>query len=71
MFLDAVVGEMDLVILKLGRIQTEGLSAKPRKSFLIQVDLKGLDRRQQHVNPEIKLIASDQQRILDISLHDH
>ncbi len=44
--------------------------SEPRKSLSIQIHREGLVRAAEHVNTQVKLLAADQQRVVDVTLHD-
>ncbi len=67
--IDSEVSEMHKGILDEHRFKTEFLSTQPCKALLIDKGLKGMEVCNKHINPHIKLIAIEQERVDYILLH--
>lgn len=69
-FLNSYICQMDVVILDIFNIIGVSVMGKPTKASSVQVNDQRLVRNHEHINSHIELLASNQQRVHDVPLHD-
>ena len=68
---DGDVCQMDVLVGLVRWIKRVWLCGESSESFFVDEDLKRVERGHQYVDPEVKLVAIQQERVLDVALHDH
>lgn len=54
----------------LGRVGGISLSSKPSKTFLVDVDSEGVETSHEDVDPQIKFVSVDEERVWNV-FRDH
>lgn len=67
--IDAGVGEMRVRVIQ--RREAVLLSGKSHQAFLMNINSERMEALHTHVDPQVELVAGDQQRITDVPLDDH
>lgn len=67
--IDAGVGEMSVQVMQ--RRQVVLLSGETHQAFLMNVNSQWMKALHTHIDPQVKLVAGDQQRVTDVPLYDY
>ena len=67
--INAVVREVGEAVVELVLRQRELVRTEPRETILVQVDSERVQRRDQHVDPQIELEPLYQQRVRNVLAH--
>ncbi len=67
--IDAGVGEMSVQVTQRGQIEL--LSGEAHKAFLMNVDSQWLEALHTRIDPQVELVARDQQRVTDVPLYNY
>ena len=70
MFVEAVVGQMHVLVLQIAGVIHVALGGKPHQPLVEHVDPQRVETRHQHVQPQVKLVPIDEHWISDVPLHD-
>ena len=67
--LNGHIGQVNILVILVGRVQTERDSGEATEAISVQEGLQRVDRGDHHVDPHVKLVPVDQQGVLDVLLN--
>lgn len=71
LLLHTEIGQVHKLVMHLGVLQGVSLRAEPGKALLIDKGLQGIDGEDKHIDPHIKLVPIEEQRVLQVLLDDN
>ena len=71
MLVQTIIGQMSILVMLIpGNILSILNSCKPNQSLLIDINSQRIDAHQSDVYPEIKLVAIQEHRLVEVLAHD-